>query len=306
MEEEIRLNDIADELLILNKVTIDKLFQLDNCVDCIALYVFYYKTAKWQKTNTIKANDSYIKKSLKWGADKIRKTKQTLKENGLINVIQRRENGKIQGWYVEVSYLVAQRKTEDIKVKVEESKNTQKQEHLKPTSGFEDTNALKEKIKCLEKEIKMLKENKGGNNVTKKLPNTNEYFKNQELNSLFIEFLEVRKKLKAVNSERAINTLLKTLSEYDDNTKCKMIETSIVNSWKSVYPLKKDKPNASNTYKRQEVVPDWLNKDIKDTTTPEEQKELEDLLAEYKDPEFEERKTKLQARLKEKYKKQRA
>lgn len=133
------------------------------------------------------------------------------------------------------------------------------------------------------------------------------YYENQELNSLFIEFLEVRKKLKAVNSERAINTLLKTLSEYDDNTKYKMIETSIVNSWKSVYPLKKDKPNASNTYKRQEIVPDWLNKEIKDTTTTaEEQAELEDLLAEYKDPDFEERKTKLQARLKEKYKKQRA
>ena len=42
MEEEIKLNDISDELLILNKITIDTLFRLDNCSDCIALYVFYY------------------------------------------------------------------------------------------------------------------------------------------------------------------------------------------------------------------------------------------------------------------------
>ena len=54
---DIKLYDIADDLLILNKITVDRLFQLENCADCIALYVFYYKTAKWQKTNTAKAND---------------------------------------------------------------------------------------------------------------------------------------------------------------------------------------------------------------------------------------------------------
>ena len=66
--EQIELNDIADDLLILNKLTIDKLYQLDNAADCVALYMFYYKTAKWQPTNQIKANDEYVKKCLKWGA----------------------------------------------------------------------------------------------------------------------------------------------------------------------------------------------------------------------------------------------
>lgn len=160
MDEELKLNDIADNLLILNKITIDKLFALDNCTDCIALYVFYYKTAKWQKTNTIKANDTYIKKCLKWGTDKIRKTKQILKENGLINIVQRRENGKISGWYIEVSYIVSQKKIEDVKIKVEDnSNNTQNQQVEKATSGDEEINALKEHIKCLKKEIEMLKNN---------------------------------------------------------------------------------------------------------------------------------------------------
>lgn len=156
-DKDLLLNDISDELLILNKTTIDTLFKLENCSDCIALYVFYYKTAKWQKTNTIKANDTYIRKSLNWGADKIRRTKQLLKENGLIDIVQNRENGKIQGWYIKISYLVTQKRTEDIKIKVEESNNTQNQQVVNPTSGFGDTNALKEYIICLKKEIEVLK-----------------------------------------------------------------------------------------------------------------------------------------------------
>ena len=104
--ENAKLNDIADDLLIINKHTIDKLYSLDNCADCIALYIFYYKTSKWQKTNVIKANDNYIKKCLKWGSTKIRTTKKTLKENGLINIIQRRKDGKIEGWYIEINYIV--------------------------------------------------------------------------------------------------------------------------------------------------------------------------------------------------------
>lgn len=159
MDSQLRLNDVADDLLIMNKMTVDALFRLENCADCIALYAFYYKTAKWQKTNTIKANDLYVKKCLKWGIDKIQRTKQALKENGLIKIVQRRANGKIQGWYVEVSYLVSQRKTEDLRIKVE-SNNTEKQQVAQATSGFEETNALKEKIKCLEKEIEMLKNKK--------------------------------------------------------------------------------------------------------------------------------------------------
>ncbi len=168
METTVKLNDIADDLLIINKATIDTLFHLENAADCIALYILYYKTAKWQKTNTIKANDLYVKKSLKWGIDKIKRTKQTLKEHGLINIVQRRKDGKIEGWYIEVSYIVTQRKTEDIKIKVEEvSNNTQNQQVAKATSGNEDINALKEVIKCLKKENKMLKENKNNDQPAK-------------------------------------------------------------------------------------------------------------------------------------------
>ena len=66
----------------------------------------------------------------------------------------------------------------------------------------------------------------------------NIYYANEKLNELFLEFLQVRKKIKAVNSDRAINMLINKLNNYDDETKIKMIEQSIVNSWKDVYELK--------------------------------------------------------------------
>lgn len=181
--EEIKLTDIADELLIVNKHTIDTLFSLENCSDCIALYIFYYKTAKWQKTDTIKASDEYVKKSLKWGIDKIRKTKQTLKENGLIDIVQRRKDGHIDGWYIKVSYIVSQRNIEDIKIEVEnnntdnqqiESKNTQIQQVGNATSGNEEINALKEYINSLKIEIDMLKDNKDSSASKKGHPSVEE------------------------------------------------------------------------------------------------------------------------------------
>ena len=80
------------------------------------------------------------------------------------------------------------------------------------------------------------------NNINKKeIYKEKEYFKNEELNKIFIEFLEIRKKLKAVNSDRAINSLLKKLNNYDDDTKYKMIEQSIVSSWKNIYEVKDNK-----------------------------------------------------------------
>lgn len=138
MNNNVKLNDISNQLLIINKITIDKLFQLENCSECVALYIFYYKTAKWQKTNIIKASDEYVRKSLKWGLDKIRKTKSTLKENNLIDIVQRREDGKITGWYIEIKYLVN-----------DNNQITQEPVVGNATCGYQETNALKEYNKCL-------------------------------------------------------------------------------------------------------------------------------------------------------------
>ena len=127
-----------------------------------------------------------------------------------------------------------------------------------------------------DKEIEKNKKNKK-NNIKK------EYFSNSKVNDIFLDFIEQRKVLKAVNSDRAINTLVNKLSTYDDETKYKMIENSILNSWKSIYELKE---NYNSTRKpiRKEVVPDWLNQEIKkEEMTKEELEEMEELLKDFKD-----------------------
>ena len=132
----------------------------------------------------------------------------------------------------------------------------------------------------------------------------NLYFDNDNLEAIFKEFLEVRKKLRAVNSDRAIKTLLNKLNKYNDDIKYQMIENSIVNSWKDVYELKQQNNNyRKQTYTREEIVPEWFNKNIESKPMTEEQKtEMNNLFAEFgESSSFEEKKEELQARLKEKY-----
>ena len=243
MKNEIKLNDIADDLLILNKATIDTLFDLDNCSDCIALYVFYYKTAKWQKTNIIKANDEYIKKSLKWGTKKILTTKQALKEAGLIDIVQRRKDGKIEGWYIKISYIVKQKKIEDIKITVEDidlSNNSQNQQVDKATSGFQETNALKEYIKCLKKEIEMLKkERKKETNYDKII---NSMVEDEEIKNSIYEFIKMRNLIKKPMTDRALTMLINKLEKLssDKDIQIKILERSILKNWTDIYELKGD------------------------------------------------------------------
>jgi len=174
---ELALNDVADDLFILNKITIDKLFALDKPTEPLALYMFYYKTAKWQKTNRIKANDVYVRKCLKWGAAKVTSTKKKLKEMGLIKVVQSRKNNQVAKWFIEISYIVSSEKSKNTHMSVVDndnpeqvanlkgsgkntqtsvvgSKNTPEQEHSKARTLKRETNALKQSIKVLENKTK--------------------------------------------------------------------------------------------------------------------------------------------------------
>ena len=137
---DIDLNDIADELLIVDKRTIEHLFELENCADCVALYMFFYKTSKWQGTRSIKANDTYIRKCLGWGARKVTATKKILESAGLIKKVSRRKDGKIVGHFIEVAYLLNQ--------------NTRNPLVDETTCGFGETNAYRTNIKCSNNSIK--------------------------------------------------------------------------------------------------------------------------------------------------------
>jgi hypothetical protein len=84
-------------------------------------------------------------------------------------------------------------------------------------------------------------------------------YEDEIIKDLFYDFLTLRKKLKAVNTQRAIDIQVKTLNKYDLKTKKEMLEKSISNSWKSVYEPKGTKQNGSS---RNE--PDWVDEAMND------------------------------------------
>lgn len=159
--DEVQLNDIADDLFILNRNTIEVLVHLDNADECIALYVVYYRLAKWQKTNVIKATDEYIMKTLKWGKQKTIRSKKSLKENGLIEIIQKRDESRITGWFIKINYIISKNSISKIFTHQEVSY----QEVLKSTSTKQNTIALNNKYNCLNKQIPPIYPPKGNGSM---------------------------------------------------------------------------------------------------------------------------------------------
>lgn len=145
MQEEL-CYDVAQEPIVLSKFLLDKLLETTCPSDSIALYTFYYYTAKWQKTNRVKATNTYVRKGLKWGSDKLTSTKKILEDLGLVeNIVDKDSTGKVKGWYVQVNFIWS----------AQSFQNTQNQEVDSSTSGKQDTNALsrnKENASSVDKE----------------------------------------------------------------------------------------------------------------------------------------------------------
>ena len=108
---------IEDSLIILTKPTIDRFLKEKNCAELMALYTFYYYTAKWQRTNQPRCTTSYVAKALHWKEDKVRKVKKQLADMGLVEDVQDRDKNtnKIIGHYVYVKFIFKQETEENIK-----------------------------------------------------------------------------------------------------------------------------------------------------------------------------------------------
>lgn len=102
-------NFIENELIIFTKQTYDAFLKSENPSELIALYSFYYYTAKWQKTNQPKCTTGYAANGLKWSESKIRKFKKELIDLGLIeDIALRDEHNKIAGHYIKLNYILKQ------------------------------------------------------------------------------------------------------------------------------------------------------------------------------------------------------
>lgn len=81
------------------------------------------------------------------------------------------------------------------------------------------------------------------------------YYPNDEkLNQTFVDFMNMRKKLRAPMTDRAITLAIKRLQELstdektgimDNDLAIKILEQSIMRSWKGLFPLKADGSGSS-------------------------------------------------------------
>jgi hypothetical protein len=101
------IDDLIDNIVINTRQNIDMFLLEEKPAELMALYDFYYYTAKWQKTNQPRATISYVMKGLKWGETKVRKNKKILIRLGLIRDFRAvdKKTGKINGWYIKVCYI---------------------------------------------------------------------------------------------------------------------------------------------------------------------------------------------------------
>lgn len=77
------------------------------------------------------------------------------------------------------------------------------------------------------------------------------YFPNDEaLNSAFADYVDTRKKIKSPMTDKAIDlaiSKLMKLSDGDNDTAIEILNNSIVNGWKGLYPLKETKQETKTT-----------------------------------------------------------
>lgn len=69
------------------------------------------------------------------------------------------------------------------------------------------------------------------------------------LRDLYVEYIKMRKMIKSPMTDRALTMLIKKVNELEPTSidrQKQLIETAIMNNWKSVYPLKENKSNSIN------------------------------------------------------------
>lgn len=222
-------NFIENELIIFTKQTYDAFLKSDNPAELIALYSFYYYTAKWQKTNQPKCTTGYAANGLKWSESKIRKFKKELIDLGLIeDIALRDEHNKIAGHYIKLNYILKQ--------------STLKESHTieNPQCGNSDSVEKKGTNALSDNNINALStNNKNKNKKTEFDILIDEYTCNDKLKESIYEFIKMRKGIKKPITSYGLKKMLNKLDSLADNDNDKMaiLDQSIMRSWAGIFEL---------------------------------------------------------------------
>ena len=222
-------NFIENELIIFTKQTYDAFLKSENPAELIALYSFYYYTAKWQKTNQPKCTTNYTANGLKWSESKIRKFKKELIDLGLIeDIALRDEHNKIAGHYIKLNYILKQ--------------STLKESHTieNPQCGNSDSVKKKGTNALSDNNINALStNNKNKNKKTEFDILIDEYTCNDKLKESIYEYIKMRKGIKKPITSYGLKKMLNKLDSLADNDNDKMaiLDQSIMRSWAGIFEL---------------------------------------------------------------------
>lgn len=101
-----QLYNVEDEPIVLSKCLLDILLKQPNHSDLIALYTFYYYTAKWQKTNQPKAATKYTAQGMGWSVERTIRNKKRLIEIGLVeDIVSKDAGGKVTGHFIKINFV---------------------------------------------------------------------------------------------------------------------------------------------------------------------------------------------------------
>ncbi len=112
------------------------LLEQPNYSDLLGLYSFYYYTAKWQKTDQVKATILYTANGMGWGKDKVKLRKTQLRKLGLIEDITLKEKGRITGHFIRVIFVPIEDSTRLVSQPLENNAgNKEKNKSIKNSSS---------------------------------------------------------------------------------------------------------------------------------------------------------------------------
>lgn len=99
--------DRLEEPIVISKPVTDLILRQDHPSDLMALYQFYYYTAKWQGTNQPKATVYYVAEGLKWTPERVRRAKARLIRLGLVADVREvdEKTKRVTGYYIKVKFL---------------------------------------------------------------------------------------------------------------------------------------------------------------------------------------------------------
>lgn len=177
---------------------------------------------------------------MNWSKTKFYKYRNELEEKGYLKVEQIKEKGKFAH---NIYRLIAIPVENTTKSPCPKNSDTVKRDTVFPDTGNKDTKRNSLNKNSINKNSSINKKETSLDKLIK------DYTENEDLKEVLIDFIKMRKAIKSPATDRALKGILNKLDHLsnEDETKIGILEQSIINSWKSVFPLKEQNSFSTNS-----------------------------------------------------------